>query len=138
MHTAKKTKYRVFYKKNKEFFITAYSDNKNFLISLDGTIYQNTSEDPDVQTWVKLADTIQDPPVLQEYTGFDDKYNQNIFDGDILSIKDGDQQKNMYVSYEDGFYICKWEGQVDQYLHDMDLSTVIVIGTINENPSVVH
>ena len=62
-----------------------YSDNNRFLIGLNGKVYENYGKDWKNPMWEEVFDSYE-PPIIQEHTGFIDKNNKPVYEGDIVKI----------------------------------------------------
>lgn len=65
---------------------TVHYDNNQFIIGLDGQIYQNYANDWKNPVWAKPFDSVE-PPILQQFTGATDKNDRFIYEGDIVKCK---------------------------------------------------
>lgn len=72
--------------------------------------------------------------VFEQYTGFTDMNNREIYDGDIIFMIDGDVRANVLVIWTSlGWYVKTPNGNNALIWHDL-YEHFEVIGNINENP----
>lgn len=79
------------------------------------------------------------PSKMQQYTGFKDKYNKEVYEGDILRIQNTlkhalhDPYKLVLVSFnvEQGIWYCGSD-YLYEYVDDSD-----IVGNIYENPELI-
>ena len=62
-----------------------YSDDKRYLITLDGKVLENYGKDWKNPFWEEVFDA-DEQPIIQQYTGLTDKNNIEVYDGDIVKI----------------------------------------------------
>ena len=62
-----------------------YSDDKRYLITLDGKVLENYGKDWKNPFWEEVFDA-DEQPIIQQYTGLNDKNNIEVYDGDIVKI----------------------------------------------------
>ena len=62
-----------------------YSEDKRYLITLDGKVLENYGKDWKNPFWEEVFDA-DEQPIIQQYTGLTDKNNIEVYDGDIVKI----------------------------------------------------
>jgi hypothetical protein len=77
-----------------------YSDDKRYLITLDGKVLENYGKDWKNPFWEEVFDA-DEQPIIQQYTGLTDKNGKEIYEGDIV-------QYNQNSSYDNMDFIAKW------------------------------
>ena len=115
-----------------------YSDDKRYLITLDGKVLENYGKDWKNPFWEEVFDA-DEQPIIQQYTGCHDSANKEIYEGDIV-----EWGKLKYL-VEWNHIAYKWQGRCPyyhQYHHPTtenfrDLMNGIIISNIFETPELL-
>lgn len=95
----------------------------------------------------ELKDDVEvDPGTVGQWTGFRDKHNKRIFEGDICRAYLQDLDCNDGREYEEGIFVVKWEKDNAMFVLSNDsqdlefgyLSSCEVIGNIHDNPKLLR
>ena len=123
-------KFRVWDKMRLQFIYPENDNQQHFIIDLNGRFYnlQNGSGDNDY--------------VVQEYTGLIDKYDNPIYEGDIVKYKtwtgshDGTTEEHQtQVQFKDGAYYPRYiDDECEDSWYSFKVYDLEVIGNIFETP----
>lgn len=89
---------------------------------------------------VEIRKTEVYPETVGQYTGLKDKNTKEIYEGDMLSLKDETGRKGtVTVGFDDGGFIV-FKGLAWRYIYDYDgeKNEMVVIGNIHDNPELLE
>lgn len=95
----------------------------------DGEIEELDLNDAVMNDWITVC---PEQIELMQSTGLKDKNNQEIFEGDVVSI-DTDEFDLLFVKYESGIYWLMDDEECVEHLSDY-YKYVSIVGNIYENP----
>lgn len=123
-------KFRVWDKMRLQFIYPENDNQQHFIIDLNGRFYnlQNGSGDNDY--------------VVQEYTGLIDKYDNPIYEGDIVKYKtwtgshDGTTEEHQtQVQFKDGAYYPRYiDDECEDSWYSFKVYDIEIIGNVFETP----
>ena len=118
-----------------------YSDDKRYLITLDGKVLENYGKDWKNPFWEEVFDA-DEQPIIQQYTGLTDKNNKPIYEGDIVKYKtwtgshDGTTEEHQtQVQFKDGAYYPRYiDDECEDSWYSFKVYDLEVIGNVFETP----
>jgi hypothetical protein len=99
-----------------------YSDDKRYLITLDGKVLENYGKDWKNPFWEEVFDA-DEQPIIQQYTGCHDSDNKEIYEGDIIHLKFNDESVNLVV---------KWDKYMGLEFHNGGWTSMVHVDTHGE------
>jgi uncharacterized phage protein (TIGR01671 family) len=115
-----------------------YSDDKRYLITLDGKVLENYGKDWKNPFWEEVFDA-DEQPIIQQYTGLTDKNNKPIYEGDIVKFSRSFEKERQikelksFVRFDEGQFGFDLIGFNDRFFTLSDECGIEVIGNIFEH-----
>lgn len=107
-------------------------DNMSAGLTLDQTNYSGT------YLWFQGRWIEVITETVRQYTGFADKNGTKIFDGDIISFFNGEDNTNYEISWNNNQYVVSNNDDEKDVLDDFVCENSIVIGNIYDNPELLE
>ena len=135
-------KFRICYTAQNGSKSLIYSDDKRYLITLDGKVLENYGKDWKNPFWEEVFDA-DEQPIIQQYTGLTDKNKKEIYECDILEFTARYKQTgpSPVIYYGSSFgCVVTDDGGLKEF---WDLSHIVqqhypeIIGNISENPELL-
>lgn len=114
-------KFRVLYTAQDGSKSFHYSDDKRFMLGLDGVLYEDYGT-PSRPLWEVPFD-VAEPPIVQQYTGCHDKNKKPIYEGDKVSY---DGRVGTVEFFAGMFHLC-WDDQTDNVLGFMMIDKMEIV-----------
>lgn len=129
MNTPKK--FRICYTAQNGQKSLIYSDDKRYLITLDGKVLENYGKDWKNPFWEEVFDA-DEQPIIQQYTGLKDKDGKEIYEGDILEWK-GEFIAEVFFEQENAAFVIKSKKFGGAFMSDDYVLNFQIIGNIFEH-----
>jgi hypothetical protein len=114
-----------------------YSDDKRYLITLDGKVLENYGKDWKKPFWEEVFDA-DEQPIIQQYTGCHDSDNKEIYEGDIVQYNNGDVIRIGYIEFMSGIFFLNYNDETDEELGYLLVSNLKVIGNKFEHKELLN
>jgi uncharacterized phage protein (TIGR01671 family) len=124
-------KFRICYTAQNGSKSLIYSDDKRYLITLDGKVLENYGKDWKNPFWEEVFDA-DEQPIIQQYTGLYDKNGKEIYEGDILEWK-GEFIAEVFFEQENAAFVIKSKKGGKAFMSENYVLNFQIIGNIFEH-----
>lgn len=108
-----------------------YSDDKRYLITLDGKVLENYGKDWKKPFWEEVFDA-DEQPIIQQYTGCHDSDNKEIYEGDIVKW-DKEFIAEVLFEQENAAFVVKSKKGGKAFMSENYVLNFQIIGNIFEH-----